>query len=107
MPQILFIEADGVEHAVTAPVGQSLMHAAIAAGVPGIIGECGGSCSCATCHVYLEPADLFRVPPMEPGESDMLDFAASPREPGSRLGCQVIVTSEMDRLRVRVPETQV
>lgn len=107
MPQIIFIEADGAEHAVAAPTGQSLMQVATAAGVPGIIGECGGSCSCATCHVYLDPADLSLVPAMEPGESDMLDFAASPREAGSRLGCQVVVTSDMDGLRVRVPETQV
>lgn len=107
MPQIIFIEADGAEHAVAASAGLSLMQVATTAGVPGIIGECGGSCSCATCHVYLEPSELGLVPPMEPGESDMLDFAASPREAGSRLGCQVVVTAQMEGLRVRLPETQV
>lgn len=107
MPQIIFIEADGAEHAVTAIPGQSLMQVATAAGVPGIIGECGGSCSCATCHVYLDPPILALAPPQEAGESDMLDFAASPRQAGSRLGCQVVVTAHMDGMRVRLPETQV
>ncbi len=107
MPQIVFIQADGTLQNVEAAIGLSLMQVATQAGVPGIIGECGGSCSCATCHVSLEPEDLARLPPMSEGESDMLDFAASPRSPGSRLGCQVMVTAQMDGLRVGLPETQV
>lgn len=107
MPQIVFIQADGTRQNVEAAIGISLMQAATQAGVPGIIGECGGSCSCATCHVMLEPEDIARLPPMSEGESDMLDFAASPRTPGSRLGCQVMVSAEVAGLRVGVPETQV
>lgn len=107
MPQITFIQADGAARTLDVAAGLSLMHAATNAGLPGIVGECGGSCSCATCHVQLPAAALAALPPMSETESDMLDFAASPRTEGSRLGCQVIVTAEMDGLEVHLPETQV
>lgn len=107
MARIIFIQADGTARIVEAEEGISLMQAATTAGIPGIVGECGGSCSCATCHVVLAPEDLARLPAMGDTEGEMLDFAAGPRTAGSRLGCQVIVTQELSGLRVEVPEAQV
>jgi 2Fe-2S ferredoxin len=105
MPKITFIEHDGTEHVVDAEVGMTVMEAAIKNQVPGIEAECGGACSCATCHVYVD--EVWREPTGEPQEmeEDMLDFAFDVR-PNSRLSCQIKVTEALDGLVVRVPEKQ-
>lgn len=106
MPTITYIEHSGKEHIVEAKVGQTVMEAAIANLVPGIVAECGGACSCATCHVYVD--EKWREITGEPSEmeEDMLDFAFDVR-PTSRLSCQIKITEEMDGLVVRIPEHQV
>jgi ferredoxin, 2Fe-2S len=103
MTKITFMQPDGTEKIVTATVGRSLMEAAQAVGVAGIIAECGGSAACATCHVVL-PQELFdRLGAPEEHEEDMLEFSNAPRQPCSRLSCQVQVTAEMDGIAVLVP----
>jgi ferredoxin, 2Fe-2S len=105
MPKVTFIEHSGREHSVEAEVGETLMEAAIKNAVPGIVAECGGACSCATCHVYVD--ERWRDQTGEPSEmeEDMLDFAFDVRAT-SRLSCQVRVTPGLDGLVVRIPEHQ-
>ncbi|RVT53777.1 2Fe-2S iron-sulfur cluster-binding protein [Rubrivivax albus] len=106
MPDITFIEADGEIHAFEAPEGVSLMAAATGAGVPGIVGECGGQLRCATCHVVVDPAWVERLPPPSSDEQAMLALTAAPCEQGSRLSCQVMLTGDMQGLVLRVPASQ-
>ena len=105
MPKIIYIEHDGTERAVDAEVGATVMETAIRNSVPGIVAECGGACSCATCHVHVDEAWSEKVGPPSPMEEDMLDFAFDVR-PTSRLSCQIKVTDELDGLIVRTPEQQ-
>jgi ferredoxin, 2Fe-2S len=107
MPTIVFLLPDGTERAVTAPVGTSVMLAAVDNDVRGIEGECGGCLSCATCHVWVDEADAARLPPPDEDELGMLEFVAAERRPSSRLCCQIEITPQIDGLRVRVPDTQV
>ena len=106
MIQIRFIRADGTEQTIQARPGQSLMKAAMDADVRGIEADCGGSLTCATCHVMLDEPWIARLPAAIADERDMLDFAASPVEPGSRLSCQIRLTPELDGLVVRLPAQQ-
>ncbi len=105
MPKITFIEHDGTNRTVDAEVGSTVMEAAIRNGVPGIEAECGGACSCATCHVHVDDAWTEKVGKPSPMEEDMLDFAFDVR-PTSRLSCQIKVTDELDGLVVKTPEQQ-
>jgi len=105
MPKIIYIEHDGTERAVDAEAGATVMETAIRNSVPGIVAECGGACSCATCHVHVDEAWSEKVGPPSPMEEDMLDFAFDVR-PTSRLSCQIKVTDELDGLIVRTPEQQ-
>ena len=84
--------------------GTSLMQAAVAAGIPGVVGECGGSLSCATCHVVVAPD--WRGAAGDPGafETDMLDITEASRQPGSRLSCQIRMTAALDGIEVSVPK---
>ncbi len=74
--------------------------------IDGIEGECGGSCACATCHVYVDERYLGLLPEMEENEDEMLECTECERKPNSRLGCQIKVTPEMDGIVVRMPEAQ-
>ena len=105
MPKISYIEHDGTERTVDAEVGATVMETAIRNSVPGIVAECGGACSCATCHVHVDEAWREKVGPPSPMEEDMLDFAFDVR-PTSRLSCQIKVTDELDGLIVRTPAQQ-
>jgi 2Fe-2S ferredoxin len=102
VPRVTYITADGKAHAHDGEVGTSLMQLATSHGIPGIIGECGGVTSCATCHVYVDPDWFGRLRAPKPDEIAMLEFADEPRET-SRLGCQIRVTPELDGIIVRVP----
>jgi ferredoxin, 2Fe-2S len=106
MPVITYVEHSGRLHAVDVPIGRSVMEGGRGAGVEGIVAECGGSCSCATCHVYVRPDWVERLPPPESMESDMLDFALAADPVRSRLSCQLRVTAELDGLVVDVPGKQ-
>ena len=103
MPTITYIAPDGAERRIEAANGISLMQLALSNGVPGIIGECGGVMSCATCHVYVDEAWYERLAPPQQAERDMLEFADDPTE-FSRLGCQIKVRDELNGLIVRVPK---
>jgi ferredoxin, 2Fe-2S len=105
MPKISYIEHDGTNRTVDAEVGSTVMETAIRNSVPGIVAECGGACSCATCHVHVDEAWSEKVGPPSPMEEDMLDFAFDVR-PTSRLSCQIKVTDELDGLIVRTPQQQ-
>lgn len=106
MPHVNYIECDGTAHRVEVPEGWTLMQAALRAGLDGIEGECGGSCACATCHVYVAETDLDRLPPPSPAEDKMLDSTQAERRTNSRLGCQIRVTAALDGLTVHMPEAQ-
>jgi 2Fe-2S ferredoxin len=105
MPTLTLIEFNGTEHRVSAAIGQSVMQAANFASVPGLQADCGGACSCATCHAYVDDVWLSRLPAAESGESDMLDYACG-RSDNSRLTCQLIVSEALDGLVLRLPESQ-
>jgi ferredoxin, 2Fe-2S len=106
MPKITFIEFSGKEHVLEAEAGKSLMQAAIDAMVPGIMADCGGSCSCATCHCYVDEAWISRLPAIQSAEQDMLECALEPQA-NSRLSCQIRITQQVDGLVVRLPQSQV
>jgi ferredoxin, 2Fe-2S len=99
MPVITFIQPDGTTRAITAVTGESLMVAATREGIQGIIGECGGSAMCATCHCYLEAGIL---PAPESLEAETIEFNARHVESNSRLTCQVHVTEDMSGIVFRV-----
>jgi ferredoxin, 2Fe-2S len=103
---IHFIAADGSTTTVAAAPGRSLMLAAVDAGIEGIVADCGGMLSCATCHVLFDEAGLARVGAPAADEAAMLDMTASPREPGSRLSCQITLTQALHGLVVRLPASQ-
>jgi 2Fe-2S ferredoxin len=105
MSTITYTESGGGSRTVQATVGDSVMETAVRNGVPGIVAECGGSLSCATCHVFVDDDDLSDLPPMEEMEDEMLYGAATDRQDNSRLSCQIRVTEDMD-LHVTTPPTQ-
>ena len=97
-------QADGRAITLDVPEGQSLMEAATARGVPGIIGECGGSMSCATCHVVVDPDWADRAGAPGPFEEDMLDITDAGRKATSRLSCQLKMSAALDGIVVSVPK---
>ena len=105
MPKITFIEHNGTPHQVDAEIGLSVMRAAIDNLVPGIDADCGGECSCATCHVYVDEKWIGKVGSPGEREESMLDLNPE-RAANSRLSCQIPVTDALDGLVVTVPEFQ-
>ena len=105
MPKITYIEHDGAVHTVDAEVGATVMETALKGSVTGIVAECGGSCTCATCMVYVDKAWMEKVGKRTDEEEDQLDTAFDVR-PNSRLSCQIKVTEELDGLVVRTPAYQ-
>jgi ferredoxin, 2Fe-2S len=103
---IHFNHADGHCATVVADTGQSLMRAATAADVEGIVAMCGGCLSCATCHVVVAPDWWPRMPPPGDDEDAMLEMTASERRSCSRLACQIVLEPALDGLMVAVPESQ-
>lgn len=106
MPTVKYIQFDGTEQTVEAAAGTSVMQAALTNGVPGILAECGGAASCATCHVYVDEAWVDRCGGPGDDENEMLECTASERQSCSRLSCQIELSDELDGLIVRTPETQ-
>ena len=100
------VESSGTRHALTAAIAQSLMRAAVAAGLDGIKADCGGLMTCATCHVYVDDAWTARLPAPSRDEEGMLEMTAAPRRPSSRLSCQIALDAELDGLTVTMPVTQ-
>jgi len=106
MTHITYVEADGQSTTVDLADGWNLMQGAITNGIEGILGECGGSCACATCHCYVDEARLGDLPPPSETELDMLDTVAAERKPNSRLACQLKATPALEGLVLTLPATQ-
>lgn len=105
MPQVTFIEFDGTEHTVDVDAGKTLMQAALDNGIDSILAECGGCCSCATCHCYVDDAWTSKVGEAGEDEKEMLEGVLDPKD-NSRLSCQITLTDELDGLVVSLPESQ-
>lgn len=105
MTTITFIQPSGVDIEVAAAPGQSLMQAAVDNMVDGILADCGGSCSCATCHCYIDERYIDKIPAPSATEKSMLDFVIDPNDT-SRLSCQVIVTEDLEGMVVTLPRSQ-
>jgi 2Fe-2S ferredoxin len=106
MTQITYVEASGQSTTVDLPDGWNLMQGAIANGVEGILGECGGSCACATCHCYVDEARLGDLPPASASELDMLENVAAERRANSRLACQLKASPALAGLILNLPAIQ-
>ena len=105
MARITYIEHGGTEHHVDVPNGLSVMDGAKRFTIPGIDGDCGGACACATCHVYVDPAFAGKTGEKSDMEQTMLDFANEVTDQ-SRLSCQIKLTDELNGLIVRLPASQ-
>lgn len=103
MTSIVFESASGRLREVEAKVGLSLMAVAQAAGVPDILGDCGGELSCATCHVYIDEALRGVIAPPTQAELDLIEDGVAEPRPNSRLSCQITVTDELEGMRFIVP----
>ncbi len=105
MPKIIYNDFSGNQKGIEVPNGLSVMEGAVRNNIPGIDADCGGSMACATCHVYVKEEWLNKLKKMENGEQDMIDMAYEPKK-NSRLGCQLIVSDELDGLEVTTPLKQ-
>ncbi|MBO6542801.1 MAG: 2Fe-2S iron-sulfur cluster binding domain-containing protein [Alphaproteobacteria bacterium] len=105
MTKITYIEYGGTEHEVEVANGLSLMEGAVKYTIPGLDGDCGGACACATCHVYIPQEWAEKCDPIEELERDMLDFAFDVDE-SSRLSCQIKVSPDLEGMVVRLPKRQ-
>lgn len=103
MAQVVYHLPDGTVSEVDVPSGQSVMDGSVRNNLPGIVAECGGSCSCATCHVLLpeNSVDLFPEPSDE--ESELVEFLDG-AQPNSRLSCQLII-EDQDEVHVEVVDS--
>lgn len=105
MITINFINSKGIQKSVNAVEGETLMECAKKNDIYEIEADCGGGCSCATCHVYIEKEWINKIKEPSEMEEDMLDFALNVKD-NSRLSCQIKLESDLDGLTVRTPETQ-
>jgi 2Fe-2S ferredoxin len=107
MPKVTYVEANGAEHVIEVPVAENVMRGALYNDVPGIVGECGGACSCATCRCYVDETWTAKVGgPASDAERELLLGAEDTLKPNARLSCQITMTPELDGLIVRLPEKQ-
>lgn len=107
MAKVTYIEDNGTEHTIDVPNGTTLMEAAVKQGIPGIDGDCGGACACATCHVHVDPTWIDKVGRLKEGEAEaeLLQFAEGASE-YSRLACQIPMEAAMEGLVLHVPAQQ-
>ena len=101
MPKLIVVNRAGEEQAVDGDTGLSVMEVSRDNGFDELLALCGGCCSCATCHVYVDPAFADALPAMSEDENDLLD-SSDHRNDTSRLSCQVVLTDAMDGLRVTI-----
>lgn len=106
MVKVIYIDSDGERIELEVQDGWTLMQAAVSQGVEGIEAECGGSCCCATCHIYVDDAFQDRLDPPSEQEQGMLEETVAERRPNSRLACQIKVTPALEGLVVQLPEVQ-
>lgn len=105
MPRVVFIDHTGATREVQGPLNRSLMQVALDNSVAGILGDCGGSCSCATCHGYVDEPWASQLPPRAESEAFMLEGVPDLRA-NSRLCCQIKLTEALDGIVVHLPEEQ-
>jgi len=103
MPKLIVVKRDGSEHEVEAQTGLSVMEVIRDSGFDELLALCGGCCSCATCHVFVDPAFADRIPAMSEDENDLLD-SSDHRNETSRLSCQLQVTDATDGMRVTIAQ---
>lgn len=101
MPTVVYHLPDGTQSPVEVPVGQSVMDGSVRNNLPGIVAECGGSCSCATCHVYLAEGSIAVFAGPSDEERDLLEFLDG-AQPNSRLACQLIMNPDVETVEVTV-----
>ena len=101
MPKLIVVTRDGEERELMGETGLSVMEVIRDAGIDEILALCGGCCSCATCHVHVDPEFAAKLKPISPDEDDLLD-STSDRDAGSRLSCQIELTDALDGLKVRI-----
>ena len=107
MPNVTYLAHDGDARTIDVPVGENVMRGALYNGIDGIVGECGGGLSCATCHCYVDDAWAARVGgPASQAEAELLESAAAPLRASSRLSCQIVMSPELDGLAVHLPDRQ-
>lgn len=106
MVKVTYVAADGTETTVEGDEGASVMQTAVDNDIDEIVGECGGSMMCATCHCYVEEAWINKTGERQHDEDDMLEGAASEVRPASRLSCQIKLSPALDGLIVHMPEEQ-
>ena len=105
MPKITYITSENETHTIDVDNGLTVMEGAVQNNIPGIDADCGGGMACATCHVYVTEDWFDKLPKKEDGEEDMLDMAYEPKK-NSRLSCQIVVSDELDGLKVNIPSKQ-
>lgn len=105
MPKVIYIDAQDNQFEADVKVGQNLMDGAVDHMIDGILGECGGVMSCATCHCYVDPAWADKIPEPSEMEEDMLGMVIEPQD-NSRLSCQIEMTEALDGIVVRLPRSQ-
>jgi len=103
MPQLIVVNRAGEESAIEVKDGLTVMEAIRDNGFDELLALCGGCCSCATCHVHVDPAFKDRLPAMSEDEDDLLE-SSDHRDENSRLGCQVPFTADLDGLRVTIAQ---
>ena len=105
MPKITYITSENETHTIHVDNGLTVMEGAVQNDIPGIDADCGGGMACATCHVYVTEDWFDKLPKKEDGEEDMLDMAYELKK-NSRLSCQIVVSDELDGLKVNIPSKQ-
>lgn len=103
MPKLIVVTRDGEEREIDGDAGLSVMEVIRDGGIDEILALCGGCCSCATCHVHVDPDFADRLPPIGEDENDLLDSSAS-RDEYSRLSCQIDFGPALDGMKVRIAE---
>ena len=101
MPKLIVVTREGEEREIDGEAGLSVMEVIRDAGIDEILALCGGCCSCATCHVHVDPEFAAKLPKMSEDENDLLE-SSSERDANSRLSCQVQMTNDLDGLRVTI-----
>ena len=105
MPKITYVQPNGDRQTLDVAAGLTVMEGAFDNQVDGIVALCGGSCSCSTCHVYVDPEWTEKVGGPDSDELDTMEFAIDPKA-NSRLSCQITVSDELDGLVVHIPAEQ-
>lgn len=106
MPQVVYVQHDGIKRIVDVRNGKSIMRGAIENKIVGIEAMCGGECACGTCHVYVDLQYVSKLPPRSADEDALLDCVSAERKSNSRLSCQLIMSDELDGIVVHLPSSQ-